>query len=1073
MGGILDPPQGSTYNQPRWLKLSPTHVEHPPQEWYMADFLFREALEDLDPDLSDLSELEAARQFRRLILIPSESTSPQAVRDLLASAFHNVYAEGYPDEDTRWMAEEEILDLEQRLAHYRRYSDPRYYKGVEYVNAVEALARRRCAEAFAANGLTPDDLYINVQPLSGGPANNAVYHALVEPEGTVLGMDLKHGGHLSHGSPVNRSGKFYNAVHYTVHPETERIDYDQIAALAEEHRPQLIIGGYSSYPWRVDWSKFREIADSVGAYLLADIAHVAGLVTAGIYPSPVGHAHVISFTTHKSLCGPRGAAILTHDRRLARKLDRAVFPGEQGGPHINTVAAQALTFKLAQTDSFRQLQQGIVDNCVALTEAISEGGIRIAFGGTDTHLTNVDCSSVVGEDGTPLSGDIAARILDLVGIVCNRNTIPGDDSALRPSGIRLGTPWITQRGLTEEDSREIGKLIARTLKACRPYPYPRRRHHWLRAKIDFDVFHEVKTSVRDLASAAGIDFEPAEHGYPHFYYLDDPVPAGAYVRLELEGDAVPAALRWATTARPLEVEPGECVQATLHGSKGSVPVFLRRGEELGSWELTVAGEQAGWLRSWLRDLSDGFVTFDREDLQRKIPGPFVVRTGEAVEETPTADRAEEGADKPWFVGVTKEDEGEPLPAFEWEEPESGALRRTALFETHRELGAKMVPFAGWEMPVWYSSVLEEHEAVRQTAGLFDVSHMGVYSVDGPGAVAFLDSVVGNDIAGLRVGRSVYSHFLTPTGHVIDDLMVYRLPEGFLLVVNAANDDKDWAWLNAVLAGEVRVDERRPWALAFGRGCRLRNLRDPAAGAEMRVDLALQGPQSRQILLELGCDEETASELKGLPWAGVMAGEFGGLDLIVSRTGYTGERTAYEFFIHPDESVDLWQQLMEAGEPLGIKPTGLGARDSLRTEAGLPLYGHEMGGEMDLSVGDAGFIDYIKSHKPWFIGREAVLRQEAERAREVVRFRFDDKGVRMAHYGDPVVDGRGKIVGRVTSCAVDRDGYLLGQAYLDQRQAEEGTAIGIFQGGYRAAQEPGVGDRVAIPTPATVLRRFPR
>ncbi|MFP3852744.1 MAG: glycine cleavage system aminomethyltransferase GcvT [Anaerolineales bacterium] len=1038
----------------------------------MSDFLVRGALEDIDPDLHELTQLEAERQYRRLILIPSESTSPMAVRQILASAFHNIYAEGYPDEETRGLSEEEILDLETRLAEYRRYGDPRYYKGVEYVDIVEALARRRCAEAFAANDLTAEDLYVNVQPLSGGPANNAVYHALVEPGDTVMGMDLKHGGHLSHGSPVNRSGKYYNAVHYTVDPESEKIDYDRIAALAEEHRPKMIIGGYSSYPWTVDWAKFRQIADSVGAYLLADIAHVAGLVAVGLYPSPIGYADVVSFTTHKSLCGPRGAALITADPKLATKIDRAVFPGEQGGPHINTIAAQALTFKLAQTEEFEQLQQRVLDNAQALSDAIEQEGIRIAFGGTNTHLTNVDCSSVVSEEGTPLSGDIAARVLDLAGIVCNRNTIPGDTSALRPSGVRLGTPWISQRGFDTEQSAELGRLIARTLKACQPYSYPRRRRDWLRAKIDFETLHQVAQEVRELALSAGIDFKPTEHGYPHFYYLDDPVPEGDFIQLELEGDEPDEAVRWATTIRPEAIPAGDAVAGELHGPRGTVQVTAERSET--GWRLTVPAEEAGWVRAFLRDLSDGFVLIDEQDLQRKVPGPFIVSQGNGVKEAPAASQAHDGLDKPWFIGVPEDQDGKALPAFEWKEPEEGELKRTALAEIHEDAGAKMVPFAGWQMPVWYGGVLEEHLAVRKAAGLFDVSHMGVYSVDGDGAAAFLDSVVGNDVAALEVGQSHYTHFLDPTGSVIDDLMIYRLPASYLMVVNAANDDKDWAWLNGVLEGSLRVDEARPWAKAFGRDCRLRNLRDPAVGEDMRVDLALQGPKGREILLALGCADETAEQLKQLPWAGVMAGEFGGFDLIVSRTGYTGERIAYELFVHPEKSPALWDALMDAGAPLGLMPAGLGARDSLRTEAGLPLYGHEMGGEMDLDVADAGFVDYLKFHKPWFVGRSAARRRNQQRQSEVARFRFNDKGVRMAHYGDPVVDGRGRVIGKVTSCAVDKDGFLLGQAYLDRKYIAAGTPIGIFSGGYRGKDiEPDTGDRLSVPAPATVLSRFPR
>ncbi|MBN2388774.1 MAG: serine hydroxymethyltransferase, partial [Anaerolineales bacterium] len=386
----------------------------------MSDYLFRGSLADLDPEVHELCQIEAERQARKLILIPSESQAPLAVREAMGSAFQNIYAEGYPDEETRFMNEAEILDYPARLADFRRNSDPRYYKGTEYVNAVEALARRRCAEAFAANNVKPEQIYVNVQALSGAPANNAVYAALVQPGETVMGMNLLHGGHLTHGSSVNRSGKYYNIVHYGIDPHNEQINYDDIMALAREHKPRMIIAGTSSYPWVPDWQKFRQIADAAEATLLADISHLGGLVAAGVIPSPVGYAHVITSTTHKSLDGPRGAIILTTDPALARKIDRAVFPGEQGGPHVQTFAALALAFKLARTKQFEQLQRQTLKNALAISERLKERGLRIPYGGTNSHMLNVDCTSVKGPDGTALSGDQAARILDLVGIVVNR-----------------------------------------------------------------------------------------------------------------------------------------------------------------------------------------------------------------------------------------------------------------------------------------------------------------------------------------------------------------------------------------------------------------------------------------------------------------------------------------------------------------------------------------------------------------------------------------------------------------------------------------------------------------------------
>jgi glycine hydroxymethyltransferase len=473
----------------------------------MDDFLFRGDLSDLDPDVAALVDLEAIRQAKRLILIPSESSVPAAVRQAVGSVFHNIYSEGYPDDRWRALEQSEILDIDLRLAEYRRYSDPRYYKGTEFADITESLARRRAAELFATDTVGPDELWVNVQPLSGAPANNAVYSALLEPGDTLMGLDLLHGGHLTHGSPVSRSGIVYHAVSYKVDPETERLNYDQIRELALQARPKIIVAGFTSYPYAPDWARFRAIADEVGAYLLADVSHVSGLLAAKVFPSPVGHAHVISFTTHKTLAGPRGAVLMTTDPKIGKKLDRAVFPGEQGGPHVNAMAGMAVAFKLAGTDQFRELQRQIVTNASRLAERLAARGLRIPHGGTDTHLLLVDCKSVPGSDGTPLSGDMAARILDLAGIICNRNTIPGDTSPFRATGIRLGTPWVTQRGFREPEIDRLADIIADVLLACEPFCYAGAgcRDKW-RAKLNFETLIEARQAASRLASSAGADY---------------------------------------------------------------------------------------------------------------------------------------------------------------------------------------------------------------------------------------------------------------------------------------------------------------------------------------------------------------------------------------------------------------------------------------------------------------------------------------------------------------------------------------------------------------------------------------
>ncbi|MDH4208897.1 MAG: serine hydroxymethyltransferase, partial [Anaerolineae bacterium] len=459
------------------------------------DFLIRRNISEVDPDINQVIQFEEERQARRLILIPSESFASLPVREALSSVFTNVYAEGYPPPRMTRDDEELLLDFDHQLAYYRRYGDRRFYKGCDYVHFVETLARRRCAECFATAEIGPDKIYANVQPLSGAAANNSVYDAMVRPGDTVMGMNLSHGGHLTHGSEYNRSGKNYRIVSYEVDRRTELLDYDEIERLAVEHRPKMIIAGYTSYPWAPDWRRFRQIADAVpgGSVLLADIAHPAGMVIGGVYPNPVGYADVITFTTHKTICGPRGAVILTTDEEKARLIDNAVFPGEQGGPHVNKFAAMAVAFKLAQREEFKRLQEMIVENAAALAHSLRKRGLRLAYGGTNTHLLVIDLNAIETQTGFPLKGELAARILELCGLVTNKNTIPGDQSAADASGIRLGTPWVTQRGLRPEDMDELAGIIHRVLTSIKPFQYIGLTGDLPRGKIGFELLEEMKS----------------------------------------------------------------------------------------------------------------------------------------------------------------------------------------------------------------------------------------------------------------------------------------------------------------------------------------------------------------------------------------------------------------------------------------------------------------------------------------------------------------------------------------------------------------------------------------------------
>ena len=1034
------------------------------------DFLFRGELAELDPDVAELIRHETARQERYLIMIPSESTVPQAVREALSSSFHNIYAEGYPLDETRTMSQAEILDYNARLPEYRRVADKRYYKGTEYADIVEALARRRAAELFATPQYPAEKLYVNVQPLSGAPANSAIFTGLINVGDTIMGMDLLQGGHLTHGSPVARSGKQYKVASYGVDPVTERLDYDAIRKIALEARPKIIIAGFTSYPFAPDWQAFKDIAQEVGAYLMADIAHVAGLVIAGVYPSPVGIADVVSFTTHKTLAGPRGAVIITHRSDVSSKVDRGVFPGEQGGPHVHAIAALAVSLRLAYTDQFKQLQKQTVDNATRLAAKLEARGLRVAYGGTGSHMILVDTKNVVGKDGTPLSGDIAARILDLAGIVCNRNTIPGDSSALRASGIRLGTPWITQRGFGDAEIDQLGDLIADLLHACEPFSYTGKKRPEPRAKVDFDVLQRVKSGVRDLSASVGIDTSAGDEDYPHFYYMDRVADVEDWTTLAIRDIGQADAgrfLQFALTSDVLALKAGEQQPTQVLEADGSV---MARGvvERLAEGGYLLHVESNGSrVATWLRALSDGFVLCDPVDPYAKAPGPVDVASyGQTDRDRVTVQLADVYAPKAYYVGLNGAQfagtKPAALPIFQWTEPAEGEPKSTPVTALHKELGAKMAPFAGYEMPLWYSTVKAEHAAVRTAAGIFDVTHMGVFDATGAGAAAFLDAVTTNDVYSLAVGESHYTYLLDVDGVPLDDLMIYRVAEEhYLIVVNASNNDKNWAWLNAVKNGEVAIDRANPERRVAGTDrLVLRDLRAESSGADRRVDVALQGPNSKTALLSLGASDADKKKINALPWAGVTTATVGEYNLIISRTGYTGERVAFELFVHPDQAAALFRDLIAAG----VTPAGLAARDSLRTEAGLPLYGHELGGEHGLNPADAGFSSYVKLSKPFFVGKLAFAQHEQTRASQVVRFRLNTLGARPPHPGDIVMDANGKLVGFVTSCSIDSEGYQLGQALLHEDVTADGTAIHVMVGA--------TASRTPVAAPATVISRFP-
>jgi glycine hydroxymethyltransferase len=385
-----------------------------------------EHLARTDPEIADVVREETRRQGQQLELIASENFVSEAVLEALGTTLTNKYAEGYPGK--------------------------RYYGGCEHVDVAESLAIERAKAIFGAE-------HANVQPHSGAQANTAVYMAALQPGDTILGMNLSHGGHLTHGHPLNFSGRYFKIVPYGVRKEDEHIDYDALAALAREHKPKIIVAGASAYPRTLDFAAFRRAADECGALLMVDMAHIAGLVAAGVHPSPVPHADFVTTTTHKTLRGPRGGMILC-PAKWAKEIDKQVFPGMQGGPLMHVIAAKAVSFKEALSPEFKAYQQQIVANARALADTLRDEGWRLVSGGTDNHLMLIDVFA------RGITGKAAESALDRAGITVNKNTIPFDtNSPMVASGIRVGTPALTTRGLREADMTEVGRLLSRALKA--------------------------------------------------------------------------------------------------------------------------------------------------------------------------------------------------------------------------------------------------------------------------------------------------------------------------------------------------------------------------------------------------------------------------------------------------------------------------------------------------------------------------------------------------------------------------------------------------------------------------------
>jgi glycine/serine hydroxymethyltransferase/glycine cleavage system aminomethyltransferase T len=616
------------------------------------------SLQSVDPWLTAVIRREELRQSQQICLAAASSLCSSAILEAQGSVFSNIDAEGYPHVHIQRKRRQDLVDVDEQVAFYKRHGDARYGKGAELVNVVEVMAQKRAAAAFATEWADHSDvevldseIYANVQCATGAIANTAVCSALLKPGDTILSMSLSHGGHLSHGSALHTSGKLYQIVAYGVDPATEQIDYQQIQDLALKYKPRLIIGGASSYPWAFEWKKLRQIAQEVSPspYILADISHPAGLIVAGVIPNPIGYADVVTFTTYKTLCGPRGAAILWTDPALSEAINRSVFPGIQSSPIFQQIVALAVAFQVARTEPFKGLQRKIAENARLLASHLEQQDIPIAFGGTNTHIVVANVRKLATSSGNPLYGAVVAQILEKIGITCNSNLVPGDKNVSLASGIRLGTTWLSQLGYAENDIGEVAAIIARVCKGIRLFDSLNSRKKVPQGKIRAEVFLSERQHVMDILARTQtsrrfslVSLEENDRHVRCIHLQDGDIWDLTHATgvLLVRGEHARNFLQQILTADLYLLNAGNVLSAQawyvprqtwFQVLVCAIPVAAQHHSH---YLLVYEAAAAPHFADWLCLLSDGWGEIEHDDLELVLDGPVVIK-GAAIWQTGT------------------------------------------------------------------------------------------------------------------------------------------------------------------------------------------------------------------------------------------------------------------------------------------------------------------------------------------------------------------------------------------------------------------------------------------------------